>query len=92
MIHTTTPARRWGSLGVAIAAMGLVWLVVLPRIGEQPRVAEHIVTQQRLGIDPSALFYSELEIAAGIAHHVERLHDTHSGKFWNASRRTVSDK
>ncbi len=78
-------AQRWIRLAVAMAAIAIVWLIVLPLIGKQPMVSEHIATQQRLQIDPSALFYSELEIAPAIARHVERLHDSFSDCFWSVS-------
>ncbi|WP_254508772.1 hypothetical protein [Anatilimnocola floriformis] len=58
---------------LAIAGLAVVWLVILPLIGRQPVVSEHIQQQERLGIDPSAMFYTELEILPAIAHRVERL-------------------
>lgn len=60
-------------LAIALAALAGVWLVVLPLVSEQSRVSQHIEQQQRLGIDPSAMFYSELEIVPAIAHRVERM-------------------
>ena len=66
--------------------MGFVWLIVLPLIGRQPSVSEHIATQQRLGIDPSALFYTELQNSSGIARHAERLQGTYSSEFWSISK------
>jgi hypothetical protein len=69
-----------------------VWLVVLPLVGSHPCVSAHVATQKRLGIDPSALFYTELEIASGIAHHVEQLHEAHSDRFWSVTRQTSSEK
>ncbi|HEY3964740.1 MAG TPA: hypothetical protein VGM05_09345 [Planctomycetaceae bacterium] len=78
-----TALQRWGSLAAAILSIGFVWLVVLPRLAAQHSVSEYIANQQRLGIDASAMFYSELEIVPAIAHHVERLHDAHGDDFWN---------
>ncbi len=60
-------------LPLAVAVLAVIWLGVLPRLTDQPHVAEHIRRQQELGIDPSAMFYSELEILPPIAHRVERL-------------------
>lgn len=64
------PAIRFAT---ALAAVGLVWLVVLPLVARQSSVARHIEAQQQRGIDPSAMFYSELEILPPIAHRMERL-------------------
>jgi len=70
---------------MATTAIGVFWLTVLPYVGEQPSVSDHVANQKRLGIDPSALFYTELEIAPDIAHRVERLQESHSTRFWNVS-------
>lgn len=92
MMNTTTSLKRWAKFAIAIVVLGFVWLILLPLVGAVPRVSKHVANQKRLGIDPSALFYTELEIASGIAHHVERLHDSHAARFWSVPRRTSSDK
>jgi hypothetical protein len=79
---TKSQMYRFGSLAVSILSIGAIWLVVLPLIGQQPAVLEHISTQQRLGINPSALFYTELQMTPAIANHMELLHESHSDKFW----------
>jgi hypothetical protein len=56
--------------------------VLLPFIGGQQPVADHIANQQRLGIDPSAMFYTELEVAPVLTNHVERLQETYPDRFW----------
>jgi hypothetical protein len=79
--------QRWRRFLAATLVMGFVWLVVLPYIGEQPVVSDHIKHQQELGIDPSAMFYSELEIAPSIAHRIERLQETHTMSWHKAAVR-----
>ncbi|MCA9094453.1 MAG: hypothetical protein KDA68_13270 [Planctomycetaceae bacterium] len=44
----------------AVAALGAVWLVVLPWVGEWGGVREHIRRMEEGGVDPSAMYYSEL--------------------------------
>jgi hypothetical protein len=56
----------------ATAAVAIVWLTVLPRVGEQPVVREQIRRNERLGIDPAAKFYTELPCMPGIFHRVDR--------------------
>jgi hypothetical protein len=46
---------------LGVAALLAVWLQVLPRIGDQPPVRRWIQTLERRRIDPSAMFYTELE-------------------------------
>lgn len=52
---------QWLRLGIAVGVMALIWLVVLPRLGETPPIKRHIETMKAAGIDPSAMFYTELE-------------------------------
>jgi len=77
--------RRTRFVG-ALLAIGVVWLGVLPWIGLQPAVDNHIKFQQHLGIDPSAMFYTELEIIPAIAHHGERLNESHEAELWGPFR------
>lgn len=60
------------ALAGALVVVAATWLVALPRLAMTKPVAEHIAAQQRSGIDPSAMFYTELEIAPAIAHRAER--------------------
>lgn len=57
----------------ALTVLAVVWLVILPLIGRQPAVSQHIEHQQQRGVNPSALFYSELEFLPDVVHRFERL-------------------
>jgi hypothetical protein len=72
----------WARLIATIVAIGAIWLLLLPLIGGQHDVAAHIANQQRLGIDPSAMFYTELEVAPVLTDRVERLRETYPDRFW----------
>lgn len=52
---------RWGSLVAATAFLTIVWGVVLPRLAATPAIREMIQRNERHGVDPSAMFYSDLE-------------------------------
>jgi hypothetical protein len=41
--------------------LGVVWLVVLPAIAQNPRVAAYHRFLQQRHINPDAMFYTELE-------------------------------
>lgn len=45
----------------ALVGLGLTWLVVLPWIGKQPPVRQHVETLHAADVNASAMFYSELE-------------------------------
>lgn len=57
---------------VAVALVATVWLALLPWLGRQGPIRRHVEQQQQTGVDPSAMFYSELEILPPLAHRVER--------------------
>jgi len=71
--RTATPRGRLALAG-ALLALAATWLVALPWLATTRPIAEHIAEQERSGIDPSAMFYTELEIAPAIAHRAERRH------------------
>ncbi len=48
-------------LALAASAILLVWLVVLPWLGRRGELRRAIDRNEAAGIDPSALFYTDLE-------------------------------
>lgn len=42
-------------------AIAAIWLVLLPRISQWRPIRSMIHSHQAVGIDPSAMFYSDLE-------------------------------
>lgn len=59
-----------GTLIAFVAATAIVWLAVLPQVGELPPVRTMIDRNNALGIDPSAKFYSELPAMPRIVDQV----------------------
>jgi len=51
---------NWHSFAAMVMLFTMVWLGVLPLVGEQPGIREFITGNESQGIDPSAKFYSEL--------------------------------
>ena len=78
--------RGWLALAGALAALAATWLIALPWLATTKPVAEHIAAQQRQGIDPSAMFYTELDIAPAIAHQAERRRETQHLDFTPRAR------
>ncbi len=64
-------ARGWLHLLAALAVVVLVWLYLLPTIGRQEEVRRYIDRNERLGIDPSAKFYTELPAMHDWHEHVQ---------------------
>ena len=53
--------RGWKELLLCCFAAAVLWLIVLPWVARQERVRSMINRNQAAGIDPSAMFYSDLE-------------------------------
>lgn len=81
------PPRHGGRLKLlaATASMAAVWLVVLPWIGTWPAVREKIRFEESRGIDPSAMFYTELDAMPAIADEIDRLHLENGKAFWQTT-------
>lgn len=63
--------RRFG-LAIAILILAALWLVALPWIARQPRMAAHIQWLEDQGIDAGAMYYTELEAMEPILERLER--------------------
>ena len=63
---------------MCLAALAVVWLGLLPLLGRHPEIDAHIRRNERLGIDPSAKFYTELPAMPELYEHVQhrRVSDT----------------
>ncbi|EMI52721.1 hypothetical protein [Rhodopirellula sallentina] len=53
---------RAASFSLVIAVLSIVWLVLLPAYARQPKMRQHLQWLDEKGIDPSAMYYTELEI------------------------------
>jgi hypothetical protein len=59
-------------LALVVAAVSIIWLAVLPRLGRQPAIERYIQQNEALGIDPSAKFYTELPAMPALYDRVDR--------------------
>ena len=66
----------------SIGLLGLIWLVVLPWVGEQEGVRQHIEAMEQAEIDPSAMYYSELGTLEETEAEFRRLNAAHPELFW----------
>ncbi|MEZ6050008.1 MAG: hypothetical protein R3C02_01245 [Planctomycetaceae bacterium] len=57
---------------VAFAVIGLVWCVVLPWVATLPEMQRQLTFLDERGIDPSAMFYTELEAMTPILDELEK--------------------
>ena len=55
-------ALRWVKLFIAVGVVAAVWLIFLPRAAKAPATADRLIWLEEKGIDPSAMYYTELEM------------------------------
>lgn len=53
-------------LVIALGVVGLIWLVALPMAASTPRMALWLDWMDDRGVDPSAMYYTELEMMGPI--------------------------
>lgn len=56
-----TPLTGMARLAVAIVGLAIVWLVVLPWMLGCGPVARHVARMEDRGVNPAAMYYTELE-------------------------------
>jgi len=49
-------------LCIALAAVALVWLVILPLTAEQRTIAHRLTWLEQQRVDPAAMYYTELDM------------------------------
>lgn len=70
----TNPADAWrrrALLGTWTVGIAVVWCVVLPRIAGRPATQQRLQFLDERGIDPSAMFYTELDCMGPILEKLE---------------------
>jgi hypothetical protein len=68
--------------GLTIAAIAIVWTVVLPWFGARQSMRAQIDFLKGQGIDPSALYYTDLEAMPRLESNLAALRQTHPEAFW----------
>lgn len=63
---------RVTALAAAVATVAVVWLIVLPAVGRWPTVRARIDRNEARGINPEAMFYTELNAMPAAEARVRR--------------------
>ncbi|MFM8413475.1 MAG: hypothetical protein ACKOCX_01995 [Planctomycetota bacterium] len=61
MNPTPSAPRSALRLTAGLLVVAVVWCGLLPRLLEWPPVARHVALMEARGVDPSAMYYTELE-------------------------------
>ena len=75
----------WVQLVVGLGAILVLWLAVLPQIAVHPPVQRHIEFLEQRQIDPSAMFYTELEPMGEVRARMAQIRHSHPAPFWKPS-------
>jgi hypothetical protein len=59
------------ALAAIVAVAAVVWLAILPGVADHPAMRANIERNDRLGIDPTAKFYTEVPGMADFREHVD---------------------
>ena len=72
----------WRRLLAATVAILVVWTVVLPWIGARPALRARIEGLESQGVDPAALYYTDLEAMPRLESNVADAVRDHPEAFW----------
>ncbi|MFM7136691.1 MAG: hypothetical protein ACKO1M_06430 [Planctomycetota bacterium] len=61
MNRSHSPSRPLVRLATGGVVVALVWCGLFPRLLEWPPVARHVALMEERRVDPSAMYYTELE-------------------------------
>ncbi len=84
-------AKGWSTLCLGVSAILIVWTLVLPWIGSRQSVRSSIDIMDRQGIDPAALYYTDLEAMERIESDVAAILEAHPDAFWSIGSAAASD-
>ncbi len=59
-------------LAMIVVAVAVIWCIVLPRVAEQPRMRTYLDWLETQRIDPSAMYYTDLDTIDEVLEKVER--------------------
>jgi hypothetical protein len=87
---TAEPAKSWRRLLVVCIAAAAIWIVALPRIAAVDHVRSRIEYLESKEVDPSALYYTDLEAMTRLEARVAHRRRESPKAFWAPSGRSNS--
>ena len=83
-LNNTTRSRRgrWAGFAGGCLLLGLIWMVLLPWIGQQERVQRDLQQLDQLGVNAGALYYTDLRILPELLRRLDRIHREEPAVFW----------
>jgi hypothetical protein len=82
-LPTSGPKRRhWVVLSMISLGIVVVWLIILPRMAHLPAVQQRRALFESRGIDPAAMFYTELELLDSPNNRLQQWQREHPDALW----------
>lgn len=69
--------------------MAAIWGIALPWIASRPTIARRLSDLEAQGIDPSAMYYTELPAMEHVLFRLDRFHHSHPDALWNPRDESV---
>lgn len=80
--QTESSRTRWIRFLTLTLLLGILWLIVLPRAAEIPRLQSEIEFLEERNIDPSAMFYTDLETVEQTVQNINQFHQKNPDGLW----------
>ncbi|WP_339729044.1 hypothetical protein [uncultured Gimesia sp.] len=77
-----TTKRQWGWFTLLTVSLGLLWLVVFPQLAQVPQLRSEIDFLEEKKIDPTAMFYSDLETIEDTVKNIRDFHAENPNALW----------
>lgn len=78
--------KRQLLLWLNLTLLAILWCGVLPYLAQQPSLRAAIERQYQRGINPTALYYTDLDAMSDIRTHLQRVRAEHPHAFWRLSQ------
>ena len=79
------PRRQWGLLLAIGLVIAEIWLGVLPKLAQHPAIRQRQALFRAKGIDPAAMFYTELELLDSPHNRLRQWQHQHPDALWYSS-------
>lgn len=78
------PGQRGGAAALAVCALvvATIWLVLLPGMTRRPEIQSDLKRLRSQAINPSAMYYTELEMIGDVIDQNRRFQRQHPEAFW----------
>ncbi len=82
---------RWSYFWLGCALIAVSWLVLLPAAARDPRLRSRIAECDARGINPGAMYYTELDTIPATLAGIDAFHAAHPAALWAPSLRQDDD-